>query len=115
MATDAPEFSPTIDLLHDLSPHLWAIAIAFYGAGDLVTTVIGLQLNGIAEVGPIAALVVDGGGPAMLGLKIAAFLLFVAVWRIVPRPHNIGVPLALATLGVVLSIWNLVVIFVLHL
>jgi hypothetical protein len=106
-------YSPTIDLLREFTPHLWAIAFVFYGVGDLVTTAVGLQLQGIAEVGPIAALVVGYGPPAVVALKASSFLLFAAIWRTVPKPHNVGVPLALATFGVVLTTWNLAVIIVL--
>lgn len=113
MPQSPPTYSPTIDYLQDLSPHLWALSLAFYGLGDLITTIVGLRLGGITEIGPIPALIAHLGPTGFIGLKTIALILFVWIWKTVPEPHNIGVPLALATLGVLVTIWNLAVILVL--
>lgn len=112
MAQSPSTYSPTIDYLQGLSPHLWTLSLVFYGLGDIVTTIIGLQLGGITEVGPLPALIAHIGPPAFIGLKTTALVLFACIWKVIPEPHNIGVPLALATLGVLVTTWNLAVILV---
>lgn len=100
--------------LSGLIPHLWAIAIVFFGVGDLLTTVAGLHFERVIEVGPIAAILYEHFGLASLGLlKLATFAVLFLVWRLIPPPHDVGVPLGLATLGVLVTGWNLSVIIAL--
>lgn len=100
--------------LSGLIPHLWAIAIVFFGIGDLLTTIAGLHFERVIEVGPIAAILYEHFGLASLGLlKLATFGFLFLVWRLIPAPHDVGVPLGLATLGVLVTGWNLSVIIAL--
>ena len=87
---------------------LWLIAIIFFGIGDLATTSIGLSFETIAEVGPFTApLIRHYGLGGMVGLKLAVFCGLYLIWKLVPRPHNLGVPLGLAILGIAVTGWNL--------
>lgn len=100
----------SIDFLVSLSPYLWAVAVAFYGVGDLATTFVGLAFESVVEVGPVAALTVYYGPMACLALKGGSFLACGLLWRAVPKPQRVGVPLGLALLGAVVTAWNLAVI-----
>lgn len=98
--------------LAEYTPQLWVFALAFYGAGDLVTTLVGLHVGRATETGVVASALVEGYGvAALVPLKAGSFLLFYLLWRAVPRPHAVGVPLGLAALGVVLTAWNGLVLF----
>ncbi|MDX1745774.1 MAG: hypothetical protein R3324_07545 [Halobacteriales archaeon] len=103
----------SIDLLSLYSPHLWWAALVFFGVGDVVTTAVGLTTGIAAEVGPLVAPVIDAHGIlALVALKTAAFAASYQLWRLVPAPHNLGVPLGLAALGVLVTAWNLLVLSV---
>ncbi|MFB6301455.1 MAG: hypothetical protein ABEH78_01130 [Haloferacaceae archaeon] len=100
-----------IGLLRKIRPHLWAVAIVFFGIGDTVTTTVGLQAGHIAEVGPVVAPIIQQYGYAAIGLlKLGTLVACYLVYRIIPAPHNLGVPLGLAVLGVLVSGWNAVVL-----
>jgi hypothetical protein len=87
---------------------LWAIALLCFGAGDVVTTTVGLRLGGVIEIQPLAARIFRYSTlAAMLSLKAAVFGGCYVLWRRVPEPHCVGVPLGLATLGVAVVTWNL--------
>lgn len=86
---------------------LWVIAIVFFGIGDAVTTGMGLSSGHLVEAGPIAALVIRHFGvAALVGLKIAAFGVCFTLWLLVSRPSAVGVPLGIATFGVIVTAWN---------
>lgn len=86
---------------------LWILAVVFFGLGDVVTTAVGLSVGHLVEVGPIAAPVIERYGiTALVGLKLVAFAVCVAVWRWAPRPSSVGVPLGLATFGILVTGWN---------
>jgi len=90
---------------------LWVTAILFFGIGDLVTTSIGIQASHVAETGPLQEpLLRQFGMISVPGLKLAVFAGFFACWRCIPNPHNLGVPLALTTVGTFVTGWNLLVI-----
>lgn len=90
---------------------LWLVAFGFYGLGDLLTTTIGLASGRGAEAGPLAAGLVAGYGLAgLLGLKVATLIGFYGLWWVVRTPGRVAVPLALAVVGVGVTIWNAVVL-----
>lgn len=106
MAADNP-----FELLADRERQVWIAAVVLYGVGDTVTTFWGLSTGGVAEAGPIAGpLIDDFGRVALLGIKIVTFGLFYAAWRVLRTPGRVAVPLALATVGGVVTLWNLIVI-----
>jgi len=90
---------------------LWVTAILFFGIGDLVTTSVGIRASHVAETGTLQEpLLQQFGLVSVPGLKLAVFAGFFACWRLIPSPHNIGVPLALTTVGALVTVWNVVVI-----
>ncbi len=96
-----------------LTPRLWSIAIAFFGGGDLLTTAVGLWLRRPVEAGPVTSIAVDHYGlPIVVPLKVLTLALAYLLWRRTPAPQRIGVPLGLATLGVLVTVWNLRILFV---
>lgn len=89
------------------SPELWIVAVAFFGVGDVLTTFLGLTAGHLVEVGPLAGPVIDQFGlGALLVLKVAAFGFCYLLWRRTPSPSAVGVPLGLATFGVLVTGWN---------
>lgn len=90
---------------------LWLAAIAFFGIGDVLTTGIGLGIDGIREVGPLTGVVIEQYGPlSMVATKIGIFCSSYALWAVAPRPSRVGIPLGLTILGIVVVGWNLFVI-----
>lgn len=90
---------------------LWLAALAFYGIGDSVTTLVGLAAGEVAEAGPVAGTVIDGvGTPGFLALKLVTLCGFYGLWSILRTAGRVAVPLALAVVGVVVTTWNVVVI-----
>jgi uncharacterized membrane protein len=86
---------------------LWAVALLCFGAGDVMTTTVGLRMSGVVELHPLAAhLFRDSGLGAMIALKTAVFGGCYLCWKRVPEPHSVGVPLGLAILGVAVVAWN---------
>lgn len=105
-----PEIPRSIERLQFAETRLWGIAIAFFGVGDVVTTSLGLRLDGVSEAGVVTSILLEQYGlVSMLAVKIAMFTVFYFVWLSTPRPHRAGVPLGLAVLGVIVVWWNLFV------
>lgn len=99
--------------LVDSQAALWAAGILFFGVGDLLTTAVGLQVGGVTERNVVPAFLIGQYGlGAMFGLKLLAFGGCYALWRVVRRPHRLGVPLGLALLGIVVTLWNLGILLV---
>ena len=87
---------------------LWLSAVLLYGVGDTATTFWGLSVEGVGEAGPIAAFLFESYGLySFLGVKLAVFGLFYAVWLAVRTPARVAVPLALVVVGGVVTSWNL--------
>jgi hypothetical protein len=104
---------PSIDLLDDLRPLWWHGAVAFFIIGDLVTTIIGLRLQTVVEASPVAVWAINGYGLGMIfPLKLGVVSGLYGLYRVVPNPHRIGVPLGLCALGFVVTVWNCAVIIV---
>jgi hypothetical protein len=90
---------------------LWLVAGLFFGIGDVVLTGIGYGLPGVSEIGPVTALLLEQYGlGVMVALKAATFCGCYLLWKRVPQPHCVGIPLGLAMLGVSVTGWNLYVI-----
>jgi len=104
---------PTLDLPRPSDRDLWIASLLFFGIGDLLTTGIGLELLGVAEGNHLIAALVERHGFAALALvKLLVLGGCYALWRWLPRAHRSGVPLGLATLGVLVTGWNTVVLTV---
>lgn len=110
LASVRPDRS-VVELLAETQLRLWVLTLLFFCVGDLVTTHVGLSMEGIVEAGPLVGPVLRAhGSAAMVGLKAVTVALFYALYRVAPEPHSIGVPLGLAVVGVFVTGWNLVVI-----
>lgn len=93
---------------------LWTAAILLYGVGDTVTTLWGLSTSGVAEAGPVASPVIESYGRyGLVALKLVVVSTFYLAWRGVDSIGRAAIPLALATVGGVVSVWNLATILVL--
>lgn len=92
---------------------LWTVAIVFYGVGDLATTLAGTRFSHVLEAGPLPALLLQHYSPVVLPvLKLSVFACCYGFWVVTPRPYNLGPPLALSVLGVLVTSWNLAVLVV---
>lgn len=97
----------TVALFRSHTTALWVVTLAGFVGGDLVTTAVGLSGGSVVEVGPLAARFVGQFGlGAMLPLKLLAVGICVVLWRLTPEPHDVGVPLGLATFGILVTVWN---------
>jgi hypothetical protein len=95
----------------DMTPWLWWLSITFFGIGDIITTSATTLAIPVNEGSPLVRWQLETGGIAgLVMLKIVAFTIAYIVWRKVESPHNVGVPLALAVLGIGLTTWNLFVL-----
>lgn len=102
-----------VRILDAYTSRFWALTVAFFVVGDVLTTGIGLHVGGVAEVGPLVGPVLARYGLlAMLPLKFAALAVCYALWRLTPRPYAVGVPLGLGSFGVLVTSWNTGVLFV---
>lgn len=98
-------------LTQSWTPALWLLAVLTFGLGDILTTIVGLQMNIIVEASPVAAQIIGANGLGFIYVvKLATFVMFYLLWRFSPAPHRIGIPLGLGLLGVVVTTWNLSVI-----
>lgn len=96
----------SFDLL-DQPAALWLLALLFFGLGDLVTTALGLTVGSSTEANPVVATLVERYGVAVLVPMKAVFLGGCYVgWKRLPLPYPIVVPAVLATLGVLITLWN---------
>lgn len=108
-----PPGGPFVVALWRSRVHLWLVAVAFFAVGDVATTAVGLASGRVAEAGPVVGALVDRHGvAALVALKAGTLGGCYLLYRTVPRPHGVGVPLAMATLGVVVTGWNLAVLVV---
>ena len=85
----------------------WPLAVAYYGIGDILTTVIGVGINPVTEIGPVAGpLLQQYGIVAFPVVKLALFTYWYVAWRVVPGPYSLAIPLGLAVGGVLVTVWN---------
>jgi hypothetical protein len=91
----------------ETGPTLWIPAVLFYGFGDLVTTLVGLDLGVATEASPFASILVAQHGIGFIYVaKLSALGLFYLLWTVTPRPHRDGIPLGLCLVGVAVTVWN---------
>ena len=101
------DFDSSVEILDAHTRLWWYGAIAFFLVGDTVTTLVGLQLQTTVEASPVAAWLINAHGLVLIvPLKLAVVCGFYGFYRIVPEPHNVGIPLGLCALGFVITVWN---------
>lgn len=92
---------------------LWLMAAVTYGIGDIVTTVAIIELeNSVRETNPLLLYLTSNIGYAgLVGLKIAAFLVCIAVTIFALRKNwplfYYIPPIALTAIGLGLTVFNL--------
>lgn len=97
----------------NLHHKLWAGAILTFGVGDLATTYIGIQTEGVREFNQSAHLFMSYGGFEMLILaKLAAMLIILGLSRFRYDCMRWIAPLTLTLMGVSITAWNTGVILV---
>lgn len=93
------------------SPLLWILAILTFGMTDIITTYLGITLEVAHEASPLAAAIF---GEHRFGFiyvaKAAIFILFYLLWRFIPAPYNVSIPLGLFILGTAITVWNTFII-----
>lgn len=100
-----------VNVLVAHSPLLWVLAVLTFGMTDIVTTFIGLSQGMAHEASPLASAIFgDHGFGFIYVIKAAVFLLFYFLWRFIPTPYNVSIPLGLFIVGSLITAWNLVVI-----
>jgi len=86
----------------------WTIAVLTFGVVDVASTIYFVATTPAVESHPLVAAAIDATGLWILvPWKAAAFGLFYAAYRIAPRSWAVGVPIGLALIGSVVSVWNL--------
>lgn len=102
------ELIPSVDVHRLDALQLWLLAGFFFGFSDVVTTLIGLRMAGVYELHPLAGgLLQYPSFAAMIVPKSIVFGICYMLWKWTPRPHCLGVPLGLMTVGVLVTTWNL--------
>lgn len=110
--SDLPDLGSLPESLERHSRLLWWLGIGFYGVGDTLTTVAGLWAGRGVEAGPVVGTAMQQFGlPGLFLVKVAALAGFYLAWRVVRSPGRVGIPLALAVVGVAVTGWNGVVLF----
>lgn len=105
---DGTSDTSPVEVLTRTRTHLWASAMLFFVVGDVVTTSVGLGLDQIVELGPLVGLILARYGiAAMVVVKVAVVGACYLAYCRVPDPHDTGIPLGLAVLGVLVTAWNL--------
>lgn len=93
-----------------VSRWLWVVAIGAGVGGDLITTVVAIGL-GAVEQNPVAVHLLDAFGIwILLPWKATGTVALYGFYRLLPPILSPSVPLALASCGVVATVWNLAVI-----
>lgn len=114
-----PFYDPRYDPVHEMTDEhalafdlfevvAWGLTIAFVLA-DLVTTALGLPHPLLTEAVPVTLWVVERFGWPGLAVEHALTLAFLAaLWRLLPRPYRLVVPLEGAFAGYLITHNNLI-------
>ncbi|MFW6321493.1 MAG: hypothetical protein ACOC0Z_06535 [Halohasta sp.] len=91
----------------------WLVAVALYGVGDYVTTVVAVRRADVVEANPaVIALLSDRPSPLGFALLKAGALAvcFLGFLAISASPIAVGVPIGIALLGGVVTLSNAVML-----
>lgn len=90
---------------------LWVLAVVAYGVGDSATTYLGLGSPTAVEGGPVAGPVMSTVGfEGLLAIKLVFFATFYGLWSVLRTPGRVAIPLAITTAGVLVTVWNALVL-----
>lgn len=100
------------DLRADTGPNYhvvaWVAAVLLFGFGDVVTTVVGIELLGAVEGNALPAAALETWGIwVLVPFKLGALGAFALVYHYSPRLYRTGIPIGLAVLGAGVVGWNL--------
>ena len=89
----------------------WVLVVGFFVVGDVVTTAVGVATPGVSEFNPsILSLVAAHGFLGVVVLKGAVVAAAYLLYRIVPRPHDVAIPVGFGLVGLGVTIWNVAII-----
>lgn len=89
----------------------WSGAALTFGIGDLATTYVGLQIDGVYEMSPTANIILQSGGYTNLIIaKSFTLIILIAVYKAVDEDWMVAVPITLILVGVFITLWNLHII-----
>jgi len=89
----------------------WYPAIATFGIGDFVTTVIGLSMTGIHEANPTANIFINEFGFAGILLsKVVYFLIVFGIAQTMPEKARKYGAYSVTTIGSLICLWNTFII-----
>jgi hypothetical protein len=91
----------------------WTGALLTFGVGDVVTTVVGTRRAGLVEGAPLPKAVAGRQPtiPRLVGLKVVGFLVaFLGAEFLIPARVRFVVPVTVAVVGVVVTVYNLAMI-----
>jgi len=94
--------------LDNATAFFWALALICYVGIDIVTTFYALSKPHFHEMNPVAvALITQYGGLGVFAGKAIVTLTVYLLWRAIPRPVAVSLPLGLATVGLYATVNNL--------
>jgi len=98
-------------LYQRLSTLTWAFAVALWGVGDWLTTWYPMTSGAGYESTPIIARTIsEFGHLGHAGFKLVVFVGLGILYRVLPRPYRIAVPIGVAVAGAKLTVNNIDVI-----
>jgi len=109
---DAATVAATLDAtVERAGPWCWLLAVAFWGIGDWLTTAVSMRFGFGYETTPIVARTITTyGHVGHAGFKLVVFVGLAVLYRILPRPYRIAVPIGAAVAGAKLTANNVQVI-----
>ncbi|AAQ13728.1 hypothetical protein [His 1 virus] len=89
----------------------WHSAIATFGIGDTVTTIIGLSMAGIYEANPAANTILGELGLfGIIAAKVLYFGLMYIIVKSMPEHSRKYGPITITVLGTLICLWNIAII-----
>lgn len=102
--------------MNKYNQYLWYFAVFFFMAGDVVSTIVGIQFHLITEATPLYSVILDKYGLiAMSGtlilLKFMAILVSWYVWVYLEHYFRYVFPGLLLGTGLIATVWNSYLIY----
>jgi hypothetical protein len=95
----------------DITRTYWGAALLFFGILDVLITMIAVGGGIAGEANPLVDAVIRRYSVLVLPvLKTTSIGIFYLLYRTVPSPYSIGVPLGLTVLGMAVVTWNVIVV-----
>jgi hypothetical protein len=89
----------------------WGAALILWGLGDLITTFISMHYGfGVESTVVVNAIIQNVGHLGHVGFKMTIFAIFLVIWKTLPMPYRMAVPIGFSAAGGILTVNNLNVI-----